>query len=68
MDNGNLVALIKTDDFYGHVEGDVEEIYDKSNYDERKRKIQLQAGKNKKTNWLDKTLGGWKNRYKTCST
>lgn len=48
MDSGNLVVLIKTDDFYEHVEGDVEEIYCKSNYHERKRKRQLQAGKNKK--------------------
>ena len=46
MDTDNIVVL--TGEFYENVEDDVEDIYGKSNYDERKRKGQLSAGK--KTN------------------
>ena len=59
MDTGNLAVLIKTDDFYEDVENNVEERYSKSNYDEGKIKLTLPVGKNKKTNWLDETRGGW---------
>ena len=46
MDTDNIVVL--TGEFYENVEDDVEDRYGKSNYDERKRKEQLSAGK--KTN------------------
>ena len=46
MDTDNTVVL--TGEFYENVEDDVEDRYGKSNYDERKRKEQLSAGK--KTN------------------
>lgn len=38
MDIDSLITLIKADDFYEQIAGDVEKWFDKSNYDERRRK------------------------------
>ena len=53
MDTGSFIIHIKTEDFYEYIAGDVERLFDTSNYEENDKRP-LPIGKNQKKSVFSK--------------